>query len=198
MSNAHNNEPATSRMLICELDSFVRETVKGYPFPDPSGKWLDCRVFLHGLPDGQDTDTYPFVIVRWLEGEIESREDARTVLTDTVILALGVHSPRSQAEAGLLLAELLDCLRRAFWKKRILARRFELVEPLRCQIVEQQRQQHRFHLASIETVWNYVWPAKALEEAGQSQLLSGRMSVDSYAAPEVIEAWAQSQNRGNI
>lgn len=196
-----NTQPATSRLLICELEKFVREAVNDYPFPSPEGNWLDCRVFLHGLPDSQDTDTYPFVIVRWLEGEITSQEDAKTVLTDTVILALGVHSPNSQSEAGLLLAELIDCLRRAFWKKRIIASRFELVEPLRCQIVEQQRQQHRFHLATLETVWNYTWPPKAMEEAGQSQLLSGRMTVDSYAAPEVALAWKDaasvSQQAGN-
>ncbi len=188
---------ATSRLVLESLALFVRDVVKDYPFPSPQGSARDCQVFLHGLPDEQETETYPFVIVRWLEGEIASEEDAKTVLKDTVMLALGIHNPHSQAEAGTLLAELMDCLRRAIWKKRILANRFELVEPLRSQIIEQQRQQHRFHLATIETVWNYTWPPKALEEAGQSQLRTVSMSVDSYSESELALARGQSKIWGN-
>ena len=162
--------PPTSRLLLTELAAFVREAVAGYPFPGPSGAWLDCHVYLHGLPDEQDSETYPFVIVRWLTGEVQSEPDAKTVLTDTVVLALGVHAPRSQAEAGLLCAELLDCLRRALWKKRLLASRFELVEPLKAALPGLKQQIHRFHMATLETVWNYVWPPQSLREAGQSQL----------------------------
>ena len=190
-------QPATSRLLLESLAHFIKEEVRDYPFPSPQGSERDCQVFLHGLPDEQETETYPFVIVRWLEGEIASEEDAKTVVKDTVILALGIHNPHSQDEAGTLLAELMDCLRRALWKKRIIANRFELVEPLRSQIIEQQRQQHRFHLATIETVWNYTWPPKALEEAGQSQLRAGNMSVDSYSESELALARGKSKFWGN-
>lgn len=155
---------ATSRLLLTSLYDFLKETVKGYPFPDPSGKWQDCRVFLHGLPEEQDTETYPFVILRWTDGEISSREDGATIVQDTVALILGVNAPRAQAEAGLLCAELLDVLRYAFWNKRIIASRFELVEPLRAAMPGPEREIHNFHMATIDTVWNYVWPAKAQAE----------------------------------
>lgn len=178
---------ATSRLLLTELCQFVRETVRDYSFPSPNESEMDCRVFLHGLPDSQDTDTYPFVIVRWQEGEIESMEDSKTVLRETVALILGVHAPKNQEQAGLLCVELMDCLRRALWKQRLVAKRFELVEPLRSVIPEADRQQHRYQVAVIETVWNYVWPPKALEEAGQSQLTGAGAAVDSYSIPPLKE-----------
>lgn len=175
-------EVATSRVLISALFEFVREAVKGYPFPDPSGKWQDCRVFIHGMPEDQEDEVYPFVLIRWVEGEITSAPDSRTVLQDAVSLILGVHAPRSQAEAGLLCAELLDCLRRALWKKRIIASRFELVEPLRAAMPGLEQRLHTFHMLTLETVWNYVWPPKALEEAGQSQLAAKNSVLGSYSA----------------
>lgn len=177
-------QPPTSRQLLTELVKFVRDTVKGYPFPDPSGAWLDCRVYLHGLPEEQEDGIYPFVLVRWAEGEVQSDQDARTSLRDNVILALGVHAPRSQAEAGLLCAELMDVLRRALWKKRILSGRFELVEPLKSAMPGIQQQVHRFHMATIETVWDYVWPPKALEEAGESQNRNIN-GVNAYSVPQL-------------
>lgn len=181
-----HHQPATSRLLLTALADFVRQTAKDYPFPSPDGAWLDCRVFLHGTPEDQEDKVFPFVIIRWVEGSVESMEDAATILRDTVALMLGVHSPRSQAEAGLLLAELLDLLRRALWKQRILARRFQLVEPLQAQIPGLQQRVHQFHMATIETVWDYVWPPKALEEAGISQLAHGGGLVDSYSR-EILE-----------
>lgn len=187
---------ATLRLLLTELCQFIRETVRDYSFPSPNEGEMDCRVFLHGLPDSQDTDTYPFVIVRWQEGEIESMEDSKTVLRETVALILGVHAPKNQEQAGLLCAELMDCLRRALWKQRLVAKRFELVEPLRSVMPEADRQQHRYQMAVIETVWNYTWPPKALEEAGQNQLRSGSMHTGSYSESDLAQAWAQSNIGG--
>lgn len=96
---------------------------------------------------------------------------------------LGVHSPRAHAEAGLLMAELVDCLRRSLWRNPLLADRFSLVEPLKVLTPGLQKQQiHRFHMATIETVWQYVWPPKTLAQAGMSQLKDSAMRVDSYYA----------------
>ena len=124
-------QPATCRLLLSVLCAFVKETVAAYPFPSPDGPVQDCRVFLHGLPEEQEAETWPFVVCRFVDGEVTSEADSKTVLKDTVALILGVHSPVSQEQAGLLLAELLDLLRAALWRKRLLAGRFELEEPLR-------------------------------------------------------------------
>lgn len=156
--------PSTTRLLLAELCAFVEDTVRGYPFPSAEGAPLDCRVFLHGLPEEQDAGTWPFIICRWLNGEVASETDGKTALTDTVALILGVHAPSSQAEAGLLLAELLDVLRASLWRQRLLAGRFELSEPLRATIPDPRQQVHKFHLATLETTWNYVWPPKAQAE----------------------------------
>lgn len=181
-----DTRPASSRLLLCELANFVGSSLKGYPFPSPDGAWLDCRVFLHGLPDEQEAGTYPFIVIRWVEGTVESEADSQTILTETVALLLGVHAPRAQAEAGLLCAELMDALRRSLWKKRLLADRFQLIEPLRSSIPSQQQQEHRFHMATMETVWNYVWPPKALEEAGRKQI-KNNYPARSYSVPSLEE-----------
>ena len=169
--------PATSRLLLTSLCDFVEDSVRHYPFPSTDGAFRDVRVFLHGLPEEQESEPYPFVIVRWMDGETASEPDGQTILRDTVMLGIGVYSPKDQRQAGILCAELLDCLRRALWRKRLLAERFELVEPLRSSGVESGRQMHRFHLVTIETVWNYAWPPKALDNPDISAMCGGRARV---------------------
>lgn len=154
----------TSRLLLTELTALVRRAVAGYSFPAPEGGQRDARVFLHGLPEEPGDAVYPFVLVRWVEGEVSSEADHKVALEDTVGLALGVHSPHSQEEAGLLTADLLDCLRRAIWRQRLLAGRFELVEPLKASIPVPKQRWHTYHMATLETVWNYNWPPKGLAE----------------------------------
>lgn len=155
---------ATTRLLLKEICSAVREALADYPFPAPDGSWSDTRVFLHGLPQEQGDACYPFVIVRWISGSIESETAQVTRLRETVGLALGIHSPETQEQAGILLAELLDCLRRYFWKGRVLAGRFELEEPVKAEIPTPRQRWNEYHLATMETVWNYVWPSRGLEE----------------------------------
>ena len=164
-----NTQPPTSRLLLSSLFGLVKGAIKNYQFPDPSGKWQDCRVFLHNLPEEQEADTWPFVVVRWVSGNISDEPQSATI-TDTVNLYLGVYSPRSPAEAGLLLAELLDCLRREIWKTRVLNDRFQQVEPLEASSPEPERQIHKFHLATIRTVWEYLWPSR--EQMELTQLLN--------------------------
>lgn len=158
----------TSRLLLRELVRWLELVTRDYAFPAPEGGERDVRIYLHALPDGQpgteESPSYPFVVVRWMDGSVQSDSDAKTVLRDTVGLALGIHSPHSQAEAGLCLAELVDLLRRELWKLRLLAGRFELEEPVKASIPEPRRKWNQFHLATIETVWNYNWPPKALVE----------------------------------
>lgn len=156
--------PPTARVLLTELCRFVEDIVRDYPFPSPEGPPLDCHVFWHGLPEEQESGTWPFIVCRWDEGKVESGEDGKSIVTDTVALILGVHAPLSQAQAGLLLAELLDVLRFAIWQKRLLADRFELVEPLHTIVPDMEQKVHKFHLATLETTWNYVWPPKAQAE----------------------------------
>ena len=155
---------ATTRLLLKEICAAVREALADYPFPAPDGSWSDVRVFLHGLPQEQGDACYPFVIVRWISGSVESDTPQVTRLRETVGLALGVYASETQEQAGILLAELLDCLRRPLWKGRVLAGRFELEEPVKAEIPTPRTRWNEYHLATIETVWNYVWPSRGLEE----------------------------------
>ena len=154
----------SSRQLLLELRELVRGALRDLPFPSPDGDGLQAvQVFLHGLPEDQEEGCYPFVIVRWVDGQVELEPDHKTLLHDSVALALGVYSPESQEQAGLLLAEMHDCLRRAVWTCRLLAGRYQL-EELKSAVPPPKQRWHQYHLATIETVWNYTWPPRGLNE----------------------------------
>ena len=111
---------ATTRLLLKEICAAVRGALADYPFPAPDGSWSDVRVFLHGLPQEQDDACYPFVIVRWISGSMEEKQP-RSRACARLGGWPGVYASKTQEQAGILLAELLDCLRRSLWKGRVLA-----------------------------------------------------------------------------
>lgn len=152
--------------LILTLRDVLREEFAGLSLPDPNtGVDVSPRVFIHNLPDrlsesGDLPATYPFVIIRLAEGETD---DNQCRCIDTVVLAVGVWAPESQEQAGLLTAQTLDFLRISLRAKRLINERFELEEAGFTQ-PEPQKQWNEYHLATVNTRWNYTIPRRAVGE----------------------------------
>lgn len=149
--------------LILGLRDFLCKELAGLSLPEPSsGLDIAPRVFIHNLPDrlsesGDLPATYPFVIIRLAEGETD---DAQNICTDSVLLVVGVWAPESQEQAGLLTAQTLDFLRISLRAKRLINERFELEEVGFTQ-PEPQKQWNEYHLATVNTRWNYTIPRRA-------------------------------------
>ena len=150
--------------LILALRDFLVKELAALSLPDPfSGHDVSPRVFIHNLPDrqtapGETPATYPFIIIRLAEGEAD---DNQCRCIDTVVLAVGVWSPESQEQAGLLTAQTLDFLRISLRAKRLISERFEL-EELSVTQPEPKRQWNEYHLATVNTRWNYTIPRRAV------------------------------------
>lgn len=150
--------------LILALRDFLRRELAVLPLPDPNtGVDVSPRVFIHNLSDrlsenGDLPATYPFVIIRLAEGETD---DNQCRCIDTVVLAVGVWAPESQEQAGLLAAQTLDFLRISLRATRIIDERFEL-EELNATQPEPQKQWNEYHLATVNTRWNYTIPRRAV------------------------------------
>lgn len=155
-----------SRHLLLALRDFLKESLKDCALPDPeTGTDAAPRVFLHNLPDARTGDVaYPFVIARL--GTYDCDEER---CEDTVSLAVGVWSPQSQEQAGLLTAHTLDVLRAALMRRRLLAQTFDLVLPLEGSQPEPRKQWNEYHLATLITRWNYAVPRRPLaDEEGKT------------------------------
>ncbi len=152
--------------LILALHSFLFNELAGISLPDPvSRRDITPRIFIHNLPDrvsetGDPPASYPFVIIRLAGGETD---DALCRCTDTVVLAVGVWSPESQEQAGLLTVQMLDFLRISLRAARIIGKRFEL-EELSVTQPEPHKQWNEYHLSSVNTRWNYTIPRRAVGE----------------------------------
>ena len=125
----------------------------------------DVRVFLHGLPDAQDDKTYPFVVVRWVEGRIEEGRDG-VLATEIVGMVIGVYAPKNQEQAGIYSAALMDAVRQIVWRARLLARLFDLVPPLRSAIPAPDKRWNQYHMATVEAEFNYRLPSRAMGKDG--------------------------------
>lgn len=160
---------STSEHLMLSLCDHLEGILKDYVFPAPAGDPVDAQVFLHGLPETQADHCFPFVCVRWMQGSMVD-DGQQTIYRDTIALALGVHAPESQRQAGLLLAELVDCLRLGLWRgPRILAKRYELESPIETVMPDAKQKWHEYHLATMETHWNYIGPSRGMFEMTQNK-----------------------------
>lgn len=156
-----------SRKLLLDIQTLLIAEMENYPFPSPDPEDLACdaRVFLHGLPEEQGGESYPFIVVRWVEGRLEETE-TQALAFETVGLVLGVYAPRNQEQAGVLMTDMLDAVRQILWRNRQLARMFDLVPPLRAAIPGPKEKWNQYHLASVEAEWNYVLPSRGLGKNG--------------------------------
>ncbi len=150
--------------LILALRDVLRKELAALSLPDTlTGFDVSPRVFIHNLPDrqtvaGEPPAAWPFIIVRLAEGETD---DNQCRCIDTVVLAVGVWAPESQEQAGLLAARTLDFLRITLRSARLIGERFEL-EELSVTQPEPQKQWNEYHLATVNTRWNYTIPRRAV------------------------------------
>lgn len=165
--------------LILSLRDFLRTELAVLPLPDPiTGFDVSPHVFIHNLPDrlsesGDLPASYPFVIIRLAEGETD---DNQCRCIDTVMLVVGVWAPESQEQAGLLATQTLDAIRISLRAARIIGERFEL-EELNVAQPEPQKQWNEYHLATVNTRWNYTIPRRAMEneDRGREPLFEKRV-----------------------
>ena len=79
-------------------------------------------------------------------------------------------------QAGLLAAQTLDAIRISLRATRIIGERFELEEWNVAQ-PEPKKQWNEYHLATVNTRWNYTIPRRAMEneDRGREPLFEKRV-----------------------
>lgn len=151
--------------LLLDLKAFVEITLADFSLPDPvTGQPEIGRVqcFLGNVPDDDQTalpERFPFVVIRWVEGENE--EDGENL--EEAALIFGVYSPTGPGEAELTTAALLDHMRQALMRLRILGEVFDLELPLKSAKPDPEKRQHNYHIATLITRWRHRTPRRPLQ-----------------------------------
>ena len=144
-----------TRLLMLSLVEKLREELSKN---DP-----EIRVFLHDLPaDDGEARTYPFIVCRWVSGEMVEETGYSFGNTETVSLFCGVYAPENQHEAGLKMAELLDEVRLCLRHTPLLGGRFKLEYPVSASIPDPEHKAIEYQMATIETKWQYALPQTPL------------------------------------
>jgi len=149
--------------LLTELEVFLRQALATIPLPSPDrevGELAPAQVFLGAIPRKiEDHRAFPCAVLRWEKGE-DDEESSH----ETVDVLLGVFSPAGLDLAESWIAVLVSRLRLLFLEKRCLGP-WELVMPLTSAKPDPERQQERYHLATISTQWRRTLPSEPVMEA---------------------------------
>lgn len=158
--------------LLLDIKAFLEAALADMPLPDSStGKDAlgKAQCFFGNVPDSNEEvlpNRFPFVVIRWTEGEDQENADSNSGV-DTVALILGVYAPDGPGEAELVTAILMDHLRSALMRNRILASMFDLQLPLSSAKPDPEKRQHNYHIATILTRWNFSEPRRPLPPEGE-------------------------------
>ncbi|UZP67658.1 hypothetical protein N1030_01445 [Desulfovibrio mangrovi] len=149
--------------LLSELEVFLQQALATVPLPSPesvAGELAPARIFLGAIPrTTEDRKAFPCAVLRWQKGE-----DAEDGSTETVDILLGVFCPEGLESAETWIAVLVGRLRRLLLEQRRLSK-WEMVLPLASAKPDPERQQERYHLATISTQWRRTLPSDPVMEA---------------------------------
>ncbi|MGE4424779.1 MAG: hypothetical protein AB7D39_20950 [Pseudodesulfovibrio sp.] len=133
---------------------------------DRPGRALGApAVFRAALPSASDDEeAFPFVVVRWLEGEDYEADESM----ETFALIIGVYGEEdgdghaaSVAEQWSMVAA--SSIRRLLHGNQTLAGKFSLRFPVNSRKPTPEHQQERYHLVTITTKWSAPAPEPLLE-----------------------------------
>jgi hypothetical protein len=149
--------------LLTELEVFLQQALATVPLPSPekgAGELAPARVFLGAIPrTTEEHKAFPCAVLRWQKGE-DTEEDS----SETVDILLGVYSPAGLDIAETWIAVLVGRLRRLLLEHRRLGK-WEMVLPLTSGKPDPEKQQERFHIATISTQWRRTLPSDPVMEA---------------------------------
>ncbi|WP_285906838.1 hypothetical protein [Pseudodesulfovibrio pelocollis] len=158
----------TALLIQDAIIAFLRANLAGLTLERPGRTPGPPGIFRGALPPAErDEQAFPFVIVRWLEGEDSETGDSLETFA-LVIGVYGVEDGGNDGEHAAAVAEQWTLvaatrLRRLLTETRVLDGRYELQWPLRSMKPAPEKQQNRFHLATITTTWSAPAPAQTLE-----------------------------------
>ncbi|MDR2503774.1 MAG: hypothetical protein LBD82_05255 [Deltaproteobacteria bacterium] len=156
--------------LLTDLKAFVERAMRDFELPGSAVPHGPPSVFLGGLPTtGTENlpDRFPFVLILWDNGSDQENETNESV--DETSLVIGLHTPPGAngpdaEEAELLCAAVMDHLRLALMRHRLLGGRFELELPLTSAKPDPGKKQHLYHLMTVSAKWRYALPQRLMRD----------------------------------
>ncbi len=148
----------TPLLIQDALISFLEKHLADFLMDRPGKSPGPPSIFREALPSSvEDKEAYPFIIVRWEESE-DSGDDDDSFETFSLIIGVfgddeedGEHAASVSGQWAMVVSTRLRLLLN---QNRILAKKYELQFPLRSKKPRQEKQQNRYHLATITTKWS--------------------------------------------
>jgi len=149
----------TPLLIQNALVKFLQHHLEMFQMDAPDGNPRPPQIFMDALQPAssqRDEDVYPFIIVRWMEGE-DSGNDEDSI--ETFSLIIGVYGGDEEnlhaaAASGQWAMTVVTRLRRLFGENKYLDDRYELQYPLRSKKPAPEKQQNRYLLAVVTTRWS--------------------------------------------
>lgn len=151
--------------LLLGLEGLLQRHAAGFELPSSVAVHTPAAVYLGDLPGDSANDLperFPFALLQWAGGDLSHGQAPTNEGLDDVNIIVGVYSPTGPREAELICAAYADFLRALLVRHHLVAARFKLQSPLECRRPAPEKRQHRYHLFTILTRWDYALPGHPL------------------------------------
>ncbi|MEC2131638.1 hypothetical protein P9G84_22190, partial [Brevibacillus centrosporus] len=131
----------------------IRALFAGAGFKNSKGEEVELNVYSQFLPakrTGQDTDHFPYAIVRIQEGNIPSLTEAEAC---NVLIFFGLWDDSLDYQGYKDVLNAITRLKIHLFAKRIIDRRFKIEYPFDWAIDEDEKN-HPFYFGGMQTTWS--------------------------------------------
>ena len=139
----------TARTLQRELVRDLTEYFRSRRYKIPDGGTRAPKVYPQALPlreSGDETDVFPYIIIRLDSGEIPSQTEPHNV---TVLALVGVYDEEPQQQGHITVLEILEAIQERFQEEPTLAGRYKITGPFQWALQQEESYPYYFGAATM-------------------------------------------------
>lgn len=128
----------------------VKQEFKGFKLVNQNEELANINIYPQNLPEKKeenDIKHFPFIIVKLVNGKLESIEDDETVI---VLFIIGIYDDNENKQGGKDIINIIEKYKNHLIHKKFIDK-YELLYPLEWSIQEEDL--HPFYYGGIETKW---------------------------------------------
>lgn len=144
----------TPTILQDGLIDDLKEQLNCFLLKNVKGEQVNLNIYPQNLPakKGQkDSDHFPYVLIRVMDGEIQEKQDGDLDDTCKIAFIMGVYDDSDNYQGYKDVINVIDKIKQRLLSKRFYNNQFELIYPFKFLVHDEDT--YPYYFGGIETIW---------------------------------------------
>lgn len=136
------------------LTSDFKEQLQDILLKNAKGELVKLNVYLQNLPakkEQKDSDHFPYVVIRVMDGETQENQDQGDESTCQICFIIGVYDDNDNYQGYKDVMNIIEKIKQRLFTKKYYNNQFELIKPFKWTIYDEDT--YPYYFGGIETHW---------------------------------------------